>query len=425
LSNKFFKNNLFYVTSLGSYKYDWCLKLNKFENMKFFNVSSQEIDFYSSEFLYFNEFNSNNLISLDNEEFSIDSIINFKLQSGFLKKEFNMHTTLLDKFGKMKYNDSIFHDEAEDNNTFFENINLNENIKSEFLDFDNIDYIDDKFDNSDESDLEQAEIYNFSTVSNEEESINFLKDVDNNDFLPFFDDIYNNNNNYVYFEDLVEKDFSNVVEQKDLKFDFKVGRLKLFKTNRDILSFFIKKKVKNKTKFSKVIKNLIKKSFYDFVIHFEFSLKNILLRSQFFFNENDMNFFVKNKYIMLNNKILYNLNNFLKVGDKLNIIFDRYYFFYYRLVLSKVYKKMTKYANYTWLVDQALHNEHKQKKSHIPKWIVNLIYFREDIPNFLEVDFLTMSLVILYKPLLWELDWTKIKFLNYYHRHLYNWRFII
>jgi len=315
--------------------------------MKFFNVSSQEIDFYSSEFLYFNEFNSNNLISLDNEEFSIDSIINFKLQSGFLKKEFNMHTTLLDKFGKMKYNDSVFHDEAEDNNTFFENINLNENIKSEFLDFDNIDYIDDKFDNSDESDLEQAEIYNFSTVSNEEESINFLKDVDNNDFLPFFDDIYNNNNNYVYFEDLVEKDFSNVVEQKDLKFDFKVGRLKLFKTNRDILSFFIKKKVKNKTKFSKVIKNLIKKSFYDFVIHFEFSLKNILLRSQFFFNENDMNFFVKNKYIMLNNKILYNLNNFLKVGDKLNIIFDRYYFFYYRLVLSKVYKKMTKYANYT------------------------------------------------------------------------------
>lgn len=344
------------------------------------------------------------------------------MQSGFLKKEFNIYSVLLEKFGKIKYNDYIFNDECLDDNSLSENFNLNEAIDADYLNFEDSLIESEDSNYSDNSDSDSENLVKPNLFYNDIEINSILGEMKNDDFLSLNENI---NSNYVYFEDLIEKDFLPSPDTKDLKFDFKTDRLKLFKTNRDILSFFIKKKIKNKTKFNKIIKNLIKKPLYDFIMHFEFSLKNVLLRSQFFFNENDINFFVKNNYILKNNKFVSNLNNFLTVGDRISIKFNKFYFFYYRSVLNGIYKNMSRYANYIWLMDQSLHNENKQKKTHIPRWIFNLIYFREDIPNFLEIDFLTMHLIILYKPLLSELDWTKVKFLNYYHRRLYNWRAII
>lgn len=434
LSNKFLRNNLFFLTSLNSFKYDWCVRFNKLDNIKFFYTGSKETDFYFSEFLYFNEFNTFNLILSESNENYIDSIIDFKLQSGFLKKEFNIYSVLLDKFNKIKHNDYIFDEEDINENNFSDFFFFDEYADSEYINFEDV--YSESFDDLENTNNDKVETdYNTNLDSSDEDlddSFIFSGDFDTSDFY-----IKNKNDSFVdslnydfigdfdYFDDLVDKDSFLFTDQKDLKFDFKSNKLKLFKTNRSILSFFIKKKIKNKTKFSKIIKNLIKKPFYDFIMHFEFSLKNILLRSHFFFNENDINFFVKNKYILVNNNIALYPNQSLKVFDKINIIFDKYYYYYYRSVLNNIHKNVTRYSNYVWLSEQSNYDNNKQKKSHIPTWIVNLIYFREDVPNFLEIDFITMNLIILYKPLLFELDWTKIKFLNYYHRHLYNWRFII
>ena len=50
-----------------------------------------------------------------------------------------------------------------------------------------------------------------------------------------------------------------------------------------------------------------------------------------------------------------------------------------------------------------------------------MAYFKKDIPNFMEVDFLTMTIIIIHKPeYYFEFNKNTTKFVSYYQRHLYN-----
>jgi hypothetical protein len=72
------------------------------------------------------------------------------------------------------------------------------------------------------------------------------------------------------------------------------------------------------------------------------------------------------------------------------------------------------------------HHWTKTPKPRHPNWLKRLGYFRQDIPNFLEVDFLTMTIIIIYKPLyFYEFDKNVIKFVSAYQSRIYNWRYII
>jgi hypothetical protein len=169
-----------------------------------------------------------------------------------------------------------------------------------------------------------------------------------------------------FYYDLEDNIFLN--EINDLKqFDLKSVKSLFFKKNKIILAFFLKKKIKNKLKFSKFIKNLIKKSFYSFVLYFEFSLISICLRSHLFFNENDVYFFLKNKFILVNNVIIHNINTSLNIGDKINIIFDKYYYYYYRNVINNINNSIIKLGNYNFLLEQKRYDFNKQIKTHTPK----------------------------------------------------------
>ena len=49
------------------------------------------------------------------------------------------------------------------------------------------------------------------------------------------------------------------------------------------------------------------------------------------------------------------------------------------------------------------------------------MYFRDDVPNFLEVDFISMTMVVLnYSIKVNTLDFYNTKFLNIYLNRLYN-----
>ncbi len=79
------------------------------------------------------------------------------------------------------------------------------------------------------------------------------------------------------------------------------------------------------------------------------------------------------------------------------------------------WKKLFNYTDY----------EEKQKSKNIPTWILNNKYIILDIPNFLEIDYYTLSFFILYEPFLWS----DIDFYNVYNNKLcinnmYNWKYI-
>jgi hypothetical protein len=79
-----------------------------------------------------------------------------------------------------------------------------------------------------------------------------------------------------------------------------------------------------------------------------------------------------------------------------------------------------------WSINKNKYNVNKQQSYHTPSWVLRFMYFRDDLPKFLEVDYLSMTLVILYKPYNFiEYDFYSLKFMSSYLSRLYNWKFII
>lgn len=239
---------------------------------------------------------------------------------------------------------------------------------------DNISLSDNDYGTSFSNNFTNLDNYNFSL--NFFENKNYFKkdfiystihDIKDNEFCNFFANSKNlqlkNFDNFEFF------DYTNLDNffEEPKSIDRKIFKKTFFGDNRKILSYFLKKKIKKNYKFNKLIKNFIKKSFDNFIMFFEFSLKNVLLRSNFFFNERDMSFFLKNSYIRVNNKIIKNEFHSLKINDVVQLNFDKFYFFYYRGVIDNINKNLGKLNKYYQLVDQKKYDYDKQHKFTAPK----------------------------------------------------------
>lgn len=199
----------------------------------------------------------------------------------------------------------------------------------------------------------------------------------------------------------------------------------IFSENRDIFKCFLKnKKLKRQNKFNKYSINFLNKNSKTFLNKFEFNLSHILVKSHFFNNLNDSSFFIKNGYILVNDglitspEFIINFNDTIKINNKFN------YYLFYRLNLTKSLK-MSKKINW------AFHKFIKKQKFNkfFPKvynWINSSVYFGFDIPHYLEVDFINMTIFILIKSFdLSNVNYVNIKYINFYLTRLYNWNYIV
>jgi len=130
-------------------------------------------------------------------------------------------------------------------------------------------------------------------------------------------------------------------------------------------------------------------------------------------------FFFNNNYFYLNGSVLKNFNQILSTNDILTLLFNKYYFFYYRYTINNIYSN-NKISNYVFKKNQL------NKLDILPLWLLNTTYIKEDVPNYIELDFLTLSLKIIYKPLFYnEYNFMFFKLLNFYQKRLYNWKKVI
>lgn len=266
------------------------------------------------------------------------------------------------------------------------------------------------------------------------------KIIDKNSFF-FKDPLIKSKNKKIFYDLLKQKKKNNwkrkkrrlsvysLKEYKPLevpKMRFKRRFKAVVLKNRQLLSFMIKKKMRNHWHFSKLIKGFIKRPFKDFFFLFDLSLSSILLRSHFIFGLDDLNFFINNNFVYVNNKVVTNKLKILNTSDKINFVFNNHYYYYYRHMLSLFKNNFSKLSDYNFMRKGKVYNFYKTRKPDHPNWVKKFIYFRRDIPNFLEVDFMTMTIILIYSPkFFFDLNRNTIKFVNHYQRHLYNWRFII
>jgi hypothetical protein len=131
-------------------------------------------------------------------------------------------------------------------------------------------------------------------------------------------------------------------KQKSNKFIDNTSRfLSIIISNRNIIkSLFFKKhsKQKNITKF---LINISKKNNYSFnrVSNFLFL---VLIQSHFFFFTNDINFFLKNRFIYVNNKFITNKFFEVKVNDCIKLVSFNSYYDYLKNIYKYFEKKKSK-----------------------------------------------------------------------------------
>jgi len=399
IKNKFIKTNLYYLTSQIN-KLNWFFEISDY--LKCFQYNFNETDFSISEYIYFNEFN-NKLINKRTDESIVEELIELKTQSGCFKKNFDLSHLCFNKLNNIKIDEPLINsdDYSDDDNN---NINILENK------------------------------YNFSNPL-ESKKCNIIK----NDFTIDIENIFLKINDYGLnkielsnYED-IESDYSNKLIynfdtetelDEDRQMDFKYKPHKFFLKNREMLAYHLNISTKNTKKFSKMIKNLIRRPTFTFLYKFELSLISILQRSNFFFNKIDTRFFIKAGCVFVNGFVIKDITYTLKSDDRINIIIDDCYFSYYKESLNNMNILITKYSNYNFIINQKRLDSSKQPKTHEPSWLKNLLYFREDIPNFLEIDFLTLSILIIYNPTVFEFDIINLKYINIFQQRLYNWRFV-
>ena len=359
LNNRYRLTDTFILNYQSQFKYNWI-------NPKSGFIKLITNDFDKNFSFEFSEFYKNSNINYHNDIDYLESIIAFKKNFGFIKKDNKFNSVVLYKLHGLKMN-------------FYKN-NFNLEDYSEFNDYDD------------------------NTVF-ENEKIN------------------KNLSNKYYIKHNYTEDSDSQFNNKNI--DIKYKSFSLFKKNRGILNDLLIKKNLKQYKFNKIIKNFIKKPPYNSIQRYEFKLINMLIRTNFFTNFKDATFFIKNGYVLVNGSIVKNVNHLLNLNDVVRVSYNKYYFLYYRKGLHNLINNIGKYNSYLWRINKNKFNPHKQQTNHTPNWILRSLYFKEDFPRYLEVDYISMTLVILYKSYDFkDYDFYGLKFINAYLMRLYNWKYI-
>jgi ribosomal protein S4 len=294
----------------------------------------------------------------------LENIVSFKKDTGFFKKDNKFNSVVLHRLNFIKTHN-------------FKNDLIS--VKSEYL----------------ENNFNDKDIYSYK----------------------FFKNFKVNNCINRYIDEEYEFDVRNI--------DPKQKYLLTLKKNRNIFKFFLKKKSLKQYKFNKIFKNILNKKIKFFLNILEFKLFMVLVKSGFFANFKDACFFIKSGYVIVNNAIVTDFNYILNLTNNIKIIYNKYYYFYFRKSLNDIIVNIGKYSSFLWKINKNKFNMNKQQPMQIPSWIARYIYFKDDVPKFLEIDYLSMTLIILYYPYEFlDLDFYNMKFVNLYFLRLYNWKYL-
>ena len=206
-------------------------------------------------------------------------------------------------------------------------------------------------------------------------------------------------------------------------FDLKKRLFFILKENRAILKdLFFTRFIRQKkiTGFISFFKHFPLKKIIQF---FEFSLFNILIQSHFLVFKKDILFFLKNGLIFVNGAPILNKFFSLSVGDRVQLILNNDYFLFFRnfnKILKSFNYKIRLSVRKLFLKKKDLY---KQKTTRTPQWVEKIIFNKQIIPKYLEVDFFTLtSVIIRYPNAIYENNFVFFKFLSYFNIRLYNWK---
>lgn len=226
----------------------------------------------------------------------------------------------------------------------------------------------------------------------------------------------------------LKKKSSNLKRLKKIdkgNFFFKKFFFKLLLKNRKFLKnfLFVNKKTRQANLNKLIFKQTLKKPNFNF----ENTVLNILLKSSFFTFINDVITFLNKGLIYLNGFPVTKQGFNLLTGDCLQIPVTNILYKYVKTSKKILKKKITLFKLVSWkffkknkLKKRLKIRQNKKKK---PKYLDLLFLFKFNTPNFLEVDYFTMSVFIIFlnKPF-FRSSYFLNKFFTFKLLSLYNFK---
>lgn len=256
---------------------------------------------------------------------------------------------------------------------------------------------------------------------------NYMKK--NNELLFIFNQNFFQSKNWTYFHNQINSNKNNFNDESNFiikRVKFKPGYMNLWREVRNtfksslMLNFRYQYKLTNYlSKYNKFIK------FKTFLFS-EMRLINILIRSRILPDHSICYLFIKNNLIYLNGIICCNCNFQIFIGDFIQLIINLKYYILYKWLINLSLKKKNRLKNISKKKSNpSINSDEKKRSNSLPKWILFSKNSIDDVAKFLEVDYFTLSIMILYEPFLWsDLNTYNLIDQRFAVINLYNWKYI-
>jgi hypothetical protein len=156
-------------------------------------------------------------------------------------------------------------------------------------------------------------------------------------------------------------------------------------------------------------------------------LESVLIKSKVLPDPSLTMLFFDNRLIYLNASPCTNGDITLVRGDFVQfVVHNKYYILYKWLANTYLQKRLSlKSKIYTKMQKKRNTQEDKQKSSILPHWVLNNKIYLLDTPNYLEVDYFTLSFFLVYEPFMWS-DIDPYYFINLRSTvlNMYNWKYL-
>ena len=172
-------------------------------------------------------------------------------------------------------------------------------------------------------------------------------------------------------------------------------------------------------KFRKIIKRKL-------LIVANLTFFNLALKTRFLPDFESTSVFFNNGLFCLNASPCINQSLQLFVGDIVQLIVTNKYYSFYKMSINQVLRKRAKFNSIQKKKSFIAENQdEKSRTNNFPSWLLKNKETLEDIPKFLEVDFYTLSCVLIYEPFLWsDYDPSSILEVKFGVINMYNWKYI-
>lgn len=264
-----------------------------------------------------------------------------------------------------------------------------------------------------------AHSYNYFNKINQNHHLNLINFVKLNNK----NNVENFSKNLFLYKKLMRNQLSIAPSLKFLHLNTKW--FKLYHNNRQLIKFFLFRKKKKQYFLTKLLSPLTKQSFSLFFTNLELNLINLLVKSRFALSYQHAKDLLFLGYVYINSKRTTNFLYLLKPNDCIQIIFDEIYLINYQYFYMhlKNKQKHIKYCFQRWYNNRF--DFYKQHTKRFPNWLLKLMFFKMDIPLYLEIDYSILTTIVIRNPFFfYELNLYLYKFINLYFIRLYNWKYI-